>query len=499
LKKKSIAIVGAGLGSLSTAIYLRKFGFNVDVYEQSNYVGGKAASIEFNGFRFDAGPTLLTMPFVLKEIFALYEEDFSHYLQLQKLETVCKYFYPDGTVLNAFTDQEKFAKEIEANTTDSSFSVKKYLNYCKTIYDLTADLFLKRSFTEFSTFFNFNALKTLFLIKKIDTNRTMHRANSKYFSDKKTIQLFDRYATYNGSNPFKVPATLNIIQHVEYGIGGFIPEKGIYEIPLSLFRLAEKIGVKFFFNSKVEKIVLNDRKAEGLIVNWNERKFHKKYSAIVSNADVNFTYQKLLSGVKIKQAEVYSELELSTSALVFYWGIKGEYDSLNIHNILFSENYEMEFQELFEKKICPTDPTVYIYISSKYNHNDSPKGYENWYVMINAPYIHEQNWEEEISRSRNVIIDKIKKVLNLDINSKIVAEKILSPEMIEKNTSSYKGSLYGISSNTKFAAFLRQKNRCKEIKGLYFCGGSAHPGGGIPLVLLSGKITAELIKKDEKK
>jgi len=119
--------------------------------------------------------------------------------------------------------------------------------------------------------------------------------------------------------------------------------------------------------------------------------------------------------------------------------------------------------------------------------------------MINAPYIHEQNWEEEISRSRNVIIDKIKKVLNLDINSKIVAEKILSPEMIEKNTSSYKGSLYGISSNTKFAAFLRQKNRCKEIKGLYFCGGSAHPGGGIPLVLLSGKITAELIKKDEKK
>ena len=385
MNNKSVAIIGAGLGGISAAIYLSKFGFQVDVFEQSNSAGGKASTIEFDGFRFDSGPTLLTMPFVLENLFDICGEDLSKHLELVKLDAICKYFYSDGTVLQAFSNIENFAEEIQSKTTDNAITVKKYLDYCKTIYDLTADLFLQKSFTEPSTFLNFKALKTLLSINKLDTNRTMHNANSNFFYDKKTIQLFDRYATYNGSNPFQAPATLNIIQHVEYGIGGYIPRGGIRKIPQTLFELAVKSGANFYFNSCVEKILVDKKKITGIQINQNSESISKKYSVVISNADVNFTYQKLLPNVKIKQAKKYLKHEPSTSALVFYWGIDGIHEQLSIHNIIFSDNYKSEFDDLFIKKICPADPTIYIYISSKLNDEDAPHGSENWYVMINAP------------------------------------------------------------------------------------------------------------------
>lgn len=499
MRKDTVAIIGAGLGGISAAIYLRKFGFNVDVYEQSNFAGGKASRVEFDGFSFDSGPTLFTMPFVLKDLFDISNEDFLEFIELIKPDIICKYFFPDGTIINAYSQQKKFAEEIQNKTCDKACSVMKYFDYCKTIYDKTADLFLQKSFTEISTFLNIKALKTLFSINKIDTGRTMHNANQSFFKDEKTVQLFDRYATYNGSNPFLAPATLNIIQHVEYGIGGFIPRGGIRKISSELVKLAEKKGVNFFFNSSVQKILIEKNNVNGIQIEYNQNLHEKKYNVVISNADVNFTYQRLLAGIKLKQAERYIKHEPSTSALVFYWGIEGNYKNLETHNILFSDDYKSEFDDLFKKKICPIDPTIYIYISSKFNNDDAPSGYENWYVMINAPYIIGQNWESEIQKSRERIIKKINRIFGIEIEKKIVGERILSPEMIEKNTSSYKGSLYGISSNSKFSAFLRQQNRSKEVKGLYFCGGSAHPGGGIPLVLLSGKITAELINKYEKR
>lgn len=496
--KKSVAIIGAGLGGLSAAIFLKKFGFNVDVFEQSNCVGGKAKSIFINDFRFDSGPTLLTMPFVLENLFDFCGEKTSDFIRIEKLQTVCKYFYPDGTELKAYSDINKLAEELQSKTLDSTERIKQYFDYSKTIYDLTADMFLQKSFYEISTFLNLKSLKTLLSVNKIDAFRTMHQANTKFFKDEKTIQLFDRYATYNGSNPFKAPATLNIIQHVEYGIGGFLPNGGITEIPNALFNLAQKIGVNFFLNSGVEKILHKGNKINGVVVNQSGGKSEKEYQIVLSNSDVNFTYEKLLDDSTSKPAMNYKKHEPSTSALVFYWGIKGKEEKLDVHNILFSGNYRNEFEELFDKKICPNDPTVYIYISSKYNPSDAPNGFENWYVMINAPYIDNQNWEEETQRSRKNILSKIKSVLKINLSDRIVCEKILTPIEIEKSTNSFRGSLYGISSNSKFSAFLRQRNRSKTYKGLYFAGGSAHPGGGIPLVILSGKIAAELIRKYEK-
>ena len=165
-----------------------------------------------------------------------------------------------------------------------------------------------------------------------------------------------------------------------------------------------------------------------------------------------------------------------------------------MHNVIFSEDYKKEFTEIFDDGKVPNDPTIYIYISSKYNPTDAVENGENWFVMINMPPGKEKS-ELDIESVKKKIIEKVKKTLNIDLNKKIIFEKILTPQMIEEKTSSVFGSLYGISSNNRFAAFLRQDNRSKEYNGLYFCGGSAHPGGGIPLVILSGKIVSDLISK----
>jgi phytoene desaturase len=497
-KVKSIAVVGAGLGGLSAAIRLAYSGFRVKVFEKNDKPGGKAFEFEKDGFRFDMGPSILTMPFVLEDLFNSVGADINRYLSLEPLNINCKYFYSDGTIIDAFADTDTFADTIEANTGDSAYKVKKYLNYSERIYDLTAELFLFKSFTKPSTFLNFKALKTLLNIFGIDPFRTMHSANASFFQDERTIQLFDRYATFNGSNPYKAPATLNIIQHVECNMGGFISPQGIYSIPKALHKLALSMGVEFCFNCDVKKILVEEKRACGVAYLRREKyEVVENFDVIISNADVKFTYQKLLPDASAKSGRRYSSLEPSSSALVYFWGVEGNHDQLETHNILFSSDYESEFIQLFDDRVCPSDPTVYIYISSKFNPDDAPAGHENWYVMINAPYDSGQNWKDEISKSRERIIAKINSVLGIDIESKILFGYSISPPELEKMTGSSNGSLYGVSSNNKTAAFLRQQNKSKEYKGLYFCGGSAHPGGGIPLVILSGKIASELVEKYE--
>jgi phytoene desaturase len=490
---KKCCVIGAGLGGLSAAIEIALLGIDVDLFERNESAGGKAGSFILNGFRFDTGPSLLTMPFVLESIFTDAGRDIKKYLTIKPLEKHCEYYFPDNISITAYSDIEKFSDELSRCGKDSRERLTAYLNYCRDIYELTAELFLFNDFHDINTFKKHASLKTLLNIRKIDSLRTMHKANSSFFKDAKTIQLFDRYATYNGSNPYMAPATLNIIQHVEYNMGSYIVEQGIYAISTSLHKLAQEVGVRVFTKQNVDSILYKKGKISGVAINGQNR----LYDFVVSNADASFTYKELMNDFKTKNAKRYARLEPSSSALVFYWGIDG-ISTLGVHNIIFSMDYKEEFKEIFSENTCPDDPTVYIYISSKFKKDDAPSGMENWFVMINAPYDKNQDWFLETKKSRAVIINKINKTFNLDIESKIRCESILTPPEIEKKTGSYKGSLYGISSNSRSAAFLRQSNRSKQYKGLYFCGGSVHPGGGIPLVLLSGKLAAAAIAKNKK-
>jgi len=317
----------------------------------------------------------------------------------------------------------------------------------------------------------------------------MHRANQSFFADKRLVQFYDRYATYNGSNPYRAPATLNVIPHLEQHFGAYFPEGGMYSITQSLVKLAKELGVQFNYNKPVDEIVLKDKKATGIMVQGNFVPAH----IVVSNMDVWFTYRKLLARHPQLFPEKILNQERSSSALIFYWGINRQFSELDLHNIFFSANYEAEFDAIWKQKTIYHDPTVYLNISSKHQTADAPAGCENWFVMINVPANTGQNWGKLIEDARENIIQKLSTQLGENVEALIINESILDPRSIESRTSSYQGSLYGTSSNSQFAAFLRHANRSSQIKNLYFCGGSVHPGGGIPLALLSAKIVSEWI------
>ena len=214
---------------------------------------------------------------------------------------------------------------------------------------------------------------------------------------------------------------------------------------------------------------------------------------MISDADVTVTYRDLLRDTGAPLARRYRRLEPSSSGLVFFWGTKSDYPEFGLHNILFSGDYPREFRELFTESRCPADPTVYINITSKVDRADAPSPGENWFVLVNAPADCGQDWPEEISRTRRAVLRRIEKAIGRPVEGDIAVEEVLSPPQIEAATSSHRGSLYGISSNTRMAAFLRHPNRSRRYRGLYFVGGSAHPGGGMPLAMLSGKIAADII------
>ncbi len=482
-------IIGSGIAGIASALRLKHKGYDVTVFEANAYSGGKLHAITQEGFRFDLGPSLFTMPHLVDELFQLHGIDPREHFNYAKKEVVCNYFWSDGTTFSVPADKEKFVQSAAERFETSENIINQYLDRNKEKYDLTADIFLNKSLHRCSTYLSFNTIKSLLQAGKLHIDKTLNEVNEQYFSHPKLVQLFNRYATYNGSSPYSTPGIMSMIPHLEMHYGTFYPTGGMHEISQSLFRLAEKVGVKFQFEEAVTSI---NHKQE-TVTSITTTKGSYDSDVVVSNMDVFSTYKHLLKSAR--QPEKILNQERSSSALIFYWGINKIFSSLDLHNIIFSDHYEEEFTELFKNRNLHTDPTIYINITSKEDASDAPSGCENWFVMINAPGNTGQNWQELIKKARLNIIQKINKVLNTDIEKYIQTEHILDPINIEKQTKSHQGSLYGTSSNSKFAAFLRHPNFSNQFKNLYFCGGSVHPGGGIPLCLKSAKIVSDQMEK----
>ena len=481
-----VIVIGAGIAGIAAAIRQAVKGHEVAVYEANAYPGGKLSAFRSGDFRFDAGPSLFTMPHYVDELFTLAGKNPKEAFSYEKLETVCRYFYEDGTRINAWANRDKLAEEIALKTKDSASSVHQFLDYSARIYAITHAIFLEKSLHRLRSFLNWKTLKAVFRFPKIDPFRSMNAANSDFFKDDKTIRFFNRYATYNGSSPYKAPATLNVIPHLEQHFGAYFPKGGMVAITQSLVTLAENLGVKFYYHARVEEILVEDKKVKGIRLNGENLAADR----VISNMDIWFTYRQLLKN-EAAPKRILSQ-ERSSSALIFYWGIQAEFPELDLHNIFFSEDYKKEFAAIWEQQAVDIDPTIYINISAKYQTEDAPKSAENWFVMINVPANTGQNWDKLIAEARKNIIKKLSRMLNRDIGPLIVTEELLDPRSIEQKTASYQGSLYGTSSNNQFAAFLRHANFSSKIKELYFVGGSVHPGGGIPLALLSAKIVDDL-------
>jgi phytoene desaturase len=485
-----VIIIGSGIAGMATAIRLATRGFTVEVYEKNAYPGGKLTAFEKDGFKFDAGPSLFTQPENIKELFDLAGEPIEAYFSYQRVGIACKYFYENGKVVEAAADADLFCKELHEQLGESPEVVARYLKDSGKTYNELGTVFLNHSLHKRKTWFNKKTIAALGVVKYRYLFKTLHKHNRSVFKSEEAVQLFNRYATYNGSNPYKAPAMLSLIPHLEVNEGIFYPKGGMISITNAVYQLALKKGVQFNFNIQVQKIIQHEGKVKGIVA--NDKNIYA--GIVVSNMDVFFTYRQLLSN-EYKAKKILKQ-ERSSSALVFYWGIKKVFSQLQLHNIFFSNNYAAEFDGIFRLKKLYCDPTVYVNITAKMEASLAPVGMENWFVMINVPANTGQKWEVVTVEAKKYIIAKLNRMLQTDIEPLIVTEEILDPVLIEEKTASYQGSLYGTSSNSKWAAFWRHPNFTRSIKNLYCCGGSVHPGGGIPLCLKSAEIVSTLIKNE---
>jgi len=484
-------IIGSGVAGLATAVRLAAAGNEVTVLESAATYGGKMGLLEQDGFRFDTGPSLFTMPYLVDDLLKLAPQMDAAW-GYEKLDVACHYFYEDGVRIQAHATPEKFAAEVTQKLGVSEQVVLDYLNHCRQLFEWTSKTFLEKSLHELSTYLSRDALQAVQHVFQLGLFQSMHESNQERLKHPKLVQLFNRFATYNGSSPYKAPGVLNNIAHLEHNQGAFFPKGGMRNIADQIYRAAVRLGVTFQFDTRVTEIVVADNRAVGVKTGQEQL----NADVVVSNMDIVPTYNHLLKSHRIPNR--IKAQEPSSSALIFYWGIKGNFDELGVHNILFSDDYQSEFEHIFDRQELNSDPTVYINITSKKAPSDAPAGCENWFVMINVPALPDADWQALAQTAKKRILAKLQRVLKVDIAPLIMTENVLDPSGIATQTSSHLGALYGPSSNNRLAAFLRHPNFSPQIKHLYFCGGSVHPGGGVPLCLLSAKIVADRIQRNEK-
>lgn len=481
-----IGIVGAGIAGLAASIRAAVAGHKVTVFEVNSYPGGKLTAFEKQGYRFDAGPSLFTMPQYVDDLFILAGENPADHFKYIRLDPVCNYFWEDGTTLSAHADKKKFSTEAAKKLNVPADYVLSSLQDSADKYEANGRIFLEKSLHKWSTWINIPVFKALLKIHKYDLFSSINRVNERLVKHPKLVQLFNRFATYNGSDPYRAPGLLTIIPHFEHHIGAFYPENGMHSITKAVYELALRLGVTFQFNTRVEEILTKNEAVCGLRTEEKTYLFDK----IICNMDVFFAYKKLLPN-HAKPNRILQQ-ERSTSAIIFYWGIKKVFPQLAMHNLFFSDDYRSEFKELKKGKVAK-DVSIYVNLTTEHTPSDAPEGCQNWFVMINVPSQSADSKTLDIDALREQAIVKLSRMLGEPIKPLIEMEEILSPQEIESRTQSHQGSLYGTASNKPLSAFLRHPNFSNEVKGLYFCGGSVHPGGGIPLCLLSAKIAVELL------
>lgn len=487
---KDVIIVGAGLGGLSAAVTLAHAGFKVHLIEKNSHFGGKLMPVKLGSHHFDFGPNTITMPQVFQNIIEQTGESAADYFELLPVKMHTRNHFPDGTQIDFSSDASEMIRQLQSFSKKDADRYPDFITEVSRLYDMSERYFFPSIFQSWTDYLSPSLGKSLLKVRPLEN---MHHFFSRYFTNPHFIQALDRYATYIGSSPFKAPATFSMIAYLELVQGVFYAKGGNFTIADGFAAVAEKQGAVLRKNTEVSRILIKDKKAMGVELADGSK---LEADLVILNGDLLSAYPKLVSEEhrpSFKNAKI-SRFEPSISAFVITAALNKRLDGLKHHNVFFSGDYAKEFRELFGQKAYSEEPTIYISNSSYTDQTISPDG-DNLFILVNAPALDEDGkLQIDSERYKEKIYDCLEHY-GIDVRSSLIDDKIFTSSYIQKKFGAYQGALYGPSSHRKKDAFLRPSNASSDIKDLYFIGGSTHPGGGSPMVTMSGQNLAKRIIK----
>lgn len=485
---RNAIIIGSGIGGLATACLLAKQGYQVQVLEKNESLGGRASVFEAQGYRFDMGPSWYLMPDVFAHFFSLLGEDVNQLLQLQKLAPSYRIFFKDTEKqVDFYSDLKKDLLTVESLEKGAAQKLQEYLAISAHQYEIAKQHFMYRNYDHWWDFLNFTTFKEG---RKLSVVRPMDSYVRKFFSTPEMQKIIQYQLVFLGSSPYNTPALYNIMNHIDFNMGVFYPKGGIYEIINVLVKLAEKMGVRFSVNSPVEKIVVESKKATGVMVAG------KRISAdlVISNADMTFTEQTLLDPEHRSYSKKYWDSRvMAPSALIMYLGVKGRIPNLVHHNLIFSQDWQQNFADIFDHPVWPADPSLYVSAPSKTDDTVAPKGNENLCILIPiaAGLTYDQSQLEQYADKTLTTLSQVMKVP--DLKERIEYKRMFCVQDFAERYNSFRGTALGLAHTLKQTALFRPNNVSKKVQGLYYVGGGTNPGIGMPICLISAEMVYKRI------
>ncbi|ADW67926.1 phytoene desaturase family protein [Granulicella tundricola] len=493
-----VGVIGSGLAGLAAACTLAARGHKVTVFEKNPWLGGKAAQLAEEGFRFDMGPTILIQPSVLRKVFAEAGKRMEDYVPMVRLDPQWRCFFEDGSTIDLMDDTGAMAAQLEAIWPKMGAGYLKFLKQSEQLHSISDRFFFWRSIGSMRDTMDVKGafdLKVLKDVMRMRLGKTVAEVIRESIPDPNTAQMLDHFVQYVGSSPDASPAILCAIGHMQMEEGIWYPVGGTRAVPEGLVKLGRELGVDFHTETSVARITSAGGKVTGLVTDAGEA---HKFDAVVSNEDAVRTHRELIGGAVARTFEHKRKYEPACSGVVLYLGLNKRYEHLAHHDFVFSRDPHEEFHAIYELGIPAPDPTCYLAATAATDPASAPEGGEALYVLVHTPYLRPgQDWNEMFPGYRQVILDKLKRTAGLtDIEERIVFEAHLTPQDIHERYRVLDGAIYGISSHGVFNGAFKPANRSKELKGLYLAGGAAHPGPGMPMVMMSGWIAADSLDQD---
>lgn len=489
---KKVIIVGAGPGGLSAAMILAHKGFKVSVYEAKPYIGGRNSPLKAGDFTFETGPTFVMLPKAFEEAFALAGKDMKDYLELRMLDEMYRLHYSDGRDFHVYFDKNKLEKEIVRLFPDDAGSYGHFMETQK----IKFDRLYKCLTVPYMRVYNYMRLKLLKALSTMDLGKTVHQVLSKYFKNEDLKIAMSFQAKYLGMSPWECPGAFTILSYIEHEFGIYHPMGGVYKITDAMAKVAQENGAKIFLNKAVKKIIVKDGVSSGVLL---EDGTSVEADYVVMNADFAYGMLNLFGGgqsTKYSQKKIDSK-KYSCSTFMIYLGLSKKYDMPH-HNIFFSSDYKKNVDQIFRDKVVPEDPSFYVQNASVTDNSLAPEGKSAIYILVPVPNLSKANidWEKDKKVFRDKIIQLVKERTEMkDIEKNIEVERIITPAGWEKDINVHNGAVFNLAHSLDQMLYLRPHNKLEGFKNIYIVGGGTHPGSGLPTIIESGRIAADLISR----